>query len=256
MTDFWWLTTKQKQEYTCIELVHHEPLTKDDDSPYKAFRNPCFTTIENMKGWCDSFDNTNVFRELTIWSDKSKRHRKAGPVVLDIDNDNENLNDALLITRNTVKIIKKTYHIQSSQLRIFFTGHKGFNIEINPEAIGIRDDLKNRAEVFRRDIMRALQTETGLGGGYSVQFEDDRAIIRDRITGKRLSSRNLWKKTLNLVSENGTIIDGIHDFVRLHDSINEWISQEGEIARRKIELDINELNQVTIEQIVEKSALT
>ena len=82
--------------------MHHSPLTEDGGAPYQAFNNPDFIEIGNMLEWCNNHQNTNIYRNLKIWQDSSKSEAVSGPYVIDIDNENEELDDALVVTRNII----------------------------------------------------------------------------------------------------------------------------------------------------------
>jgi hypothetical protein len=59
------------------------------------------------------------------------------------------------------------------------------------------------------------------------------------------------KNHYNFVDNNETVIDVQHDYIRLHDSINSWVGDNGKIvSRRKIELSYQDLLEKSIEDIV------
>jgi hypothetical protein len=214
-----------------VELVHHQPLTDEDDAPCQAFNNPCFAGIQSISKWCNKYQNTNVYRSLKIWSDNSKKEALSGPFVVDIDN-SKNLADTLIVTRKAVKCIFNSYNLKESDLRLFFTGHKGFNIEVLPSALGLagtQSEQDNKADCIREKIISELRRNAGLASQPG--------------------------QCRNLVSEQGTLIDPIHKHVRLHDSINKWIEDGGYKARRKIALTLKEFCSLQIEQIVHQACL-
>ncbi|TET41106.1 MAG: hypothetical protein E3J66_05850 [Dehalococcoidia bacterium] len=167
---------------------------------------------------------------MKVWADESRNDAILGPLIVDIDNESEDLSDALVVTKKTLEYLRSSYNIRDNDIHIFFTGHKGFNLEIHPEAVDIRgtqEKRENRAEHLRKEIIKNLQQGQNVGSDCSA--------------------------TTNLVSQRGTIIDRVYDYVRLHRSFNKWVSLNGEIARMKIELFINELDSLTIEKIIAKS---
>lgn len=241
-----------------MDLVHHQPLTDEDDAPHQAFNSPCFTGIQSISKWCNKYQNTNVYRSLEIWPDNSKRETLSGPFVIDIDNECEDLDDALIVARNAVKCIFNSYNLKESEMRLFFTGHKGFNIEILPSALGlagIPSEEDNKADCTRKEIIKALQQGKNIGGGCSVSIENGEVVYRDHSTGEKLSRADQYLKMGNLVSERGTVIDNNHEHIRLHNSINAWIECGVTKDRRKIGLTLNELNSLTLKQIIDKSIL-
>ncbi len=215
-----------------MEFVHHPPLTDEDNAPHQAFNSPCFTGIQSISKWCNNYQNTNVYRSLKIWSDNSKRETLLGPFVIDIDND-EDLDDALTVTRNAVECIFNFYRLKDSEIQLFFTGHKGFNIEVLPSALGLAgvpSEQDNKADSIRERIISELQRNAGLASRPG--------------------------QARNLVSEKGTLIDRIRDYVRLHDSINKWIENEEHKARRKKALTLSELNSLSLKHIVDRSIVS
>ena len=138
--------------------------------------------------------------------------------------------DALIMTRNAVKCIVNSYDLKERDIRLFFTGHKGFNIEVLPSALGLagtQNEQDNKADRIWKKIISELRRNAGLASKPG--------------------------QCRNLVSEQGTLIDPIHKHVRLHDSINEWIECGTAKARKKIGLTLSELGCLTLENIIAKS---
>jgi hypothetical protein len=224
MTNFWWLTAEEKLKYIYVELAHHKPLKKDDHSPYMAFLNLPLFDIKNISQWRKQYQNTNVYRSLTVWADKSRNDAISGPYIIDIDNEAEDLSDALNITREILEYLQGSYSIVRDDMHIFFSGHKGFNLEVNPGALKIQgtvEEQENKKQNIRKEIIKKFHRGKNLG--------------------------------FNSVSKKGTIIDSLHDHIRLHSSFNKWISKKGEVARMKIELSIIEFNNLSIQSIIAKS---
>lgn len=217
-----------------MELVHHHPLRDVDDAPTSAFLQPRLTLIRDINMWRDSHCNINVYRSLSIWSDESKTMELFGPFILDIDNENNDLEDALQITRQAIHVVC-SHNGNDGDIRVFFTGHKGFNIEILPSAIGITGTIRQQKtlrELKRRDIIQKLRQGKNLGSS-----SKDCSIP--------LGS--------NSVTANGTSIDQNQDYTRLHNSINKWIQDGTAKAREKTEFTIAELYNLSLEQIIAKS---
>jgi hypothetical protein len=158
--------------------------------------------IDELENWRDRFQNTNVYRALKTVSTSPGIGEIIGPVLVDIDNSDENLEDALTVTRKILFLLNDELRIEPDSLRIFFTGRKGFNFEIRPQALGIQgstiDQVRKSAEVLYR-ITEALRA------------------------GKTWQIRNQ-------VSDTGTVVDQIygdrfgyrlkHPYIRLHSSLN------------------------------------
>jgi len=102
-------------------------------------------------------------------------------------------------------------------MRIFFSGRKGFNIEICPRALGIRVSVNNQVE------LSAKKLEEIIGTLITNKASKSKTVI-DRIYGNRFGYRLK------------------HPYIRLHDSVNKWICSDGKaIARRRIEITSEEL---------------
>jgi hypothetical protein len=95
--------------------------------------------VDNISSWKDENLNVNIFRSVAIFYDKHLEDAIYGPLLIDIDREDDighqNIYKALEDTRLIIeKVIIK---LEKSSFRIFFSGHKGFNIEINPHILGI-----------------------------------------------------------------------------------------------------------------------
>jgi hypothetical protein len=258
MSDFWWLTLQEKRKYIYIELVYHPPLAEEDDSPRQSFSSPYLAPVTEIGQWRANHQNTNIYRSLKVWKDQSKTEALSGPFLVDIDNENGCLDDALTVTREAVTCVLASYNVKQNDIRVFFTGHKGFNIEILPSALGIvgtPKEQENRVECRRKEIIKKLQESKSLGGGFVASYEDDKVMLKGPNTGKELSKADLLGKTVNVVSPGGTVIDRIHEYIRLHRSINKWIECGVIRARKKVKLTLGELNSLPLEQIVAKSTV-
>lgn len=152
-----------------------------------------------------------------------------GPFLVDVDNEGENLTDALNVARAVVAYFTESRRLSEDSLRIFFTGRKGFNIEVRPTAIHPRDTPRVQSERERLRLIGFLR--------------------RDLPTDSSTYS--------NQVSEAGTIIDKFHRYVRLADSLNCWLVPDGsEKAMRKLPLTVDELLEWSIEEILQTACVT
>lgn len=234
-SDFWWLDSSQGTKLYA-ELGHHRPI-RDDEDPCSIQWDTKTCLINQLNHWRERFQNTNVYRSLKITTAPVDGEQLVGPFLVDIDNDNEDLDDALVVARNTFQFLQDRFGVDVNNIRIFFTGQKGFNLEVHPQAFGIHgsigDQLRNSADSLR-------QITEGLRQGKSWQ-------------------------TINQVSHAGTVIDQIygsrysgyrlkHPYIRLHGSLNSWIMSDRRTKiRMKIELSVDELDKVTAREIIAKS---
>lgn len=232
MSDFWWLSPTEKTAYLYVELFTQE------------FASPCFSLVSEIGRWRANHKNTNVYRSLKVWKDNSKREPLTGPFIVDIDNEDGCLDDALSVTRKAVKSILSVYGVSDNDVRVFFTGHKGFNIEVRPESVGITgspDEQNSRTECIRKELIKELRQGKSSRGISSI--EKGKPVFK--------CAPNLWFS--NQVSARGTLIDRRQSCLRLHDSINAWIEGNKTISRKKVILSLEELCKLTLKQIVQKS---
>jgi hypothetical protein len=102
--------------------------------------------LESVNQWKAKFTNINVFRSFALYSSDTNGKKIIGPFLLDIDRILENvrghvpnLPKALEDTRLLVE--KYCSNLKDEDYRIFFSGHKGFHIEVQPRAIGIPSNV-------------------------------------------------------------------------------------------------------------------
>lgn len=232
LTDFWWLSPGEKAKYRYVELIHRE--VGRDDHQYEQ---RATSDIDSIDQWRDKFHNTNIYRSLRLTSTPLGGDELLGPFLVDIDNEQDLLEDALDVTRKAVACLQDSYGVRVHNLRVLFTGHKGFNLEVRPRAIGLQGAIKDQIRESADKLNHLVEL---------------------------LPCGKTWPDA-NQVSEGGTLIDRIygsrrsgyrlkHPDVRLHESINEWISSDGAVkARMKIQLTIDELYTLTATEIVARS---
>ncbi len=175
-SDFWWLTPDEAVKYKYLEVWHQEPYSDEPDSNKEPYSVPCFNSLDTegnlsdvikryplkfVEEWIKKCANINVFRSLGLFTAEQNGEELLGPFVIDIDRAEEsdkgyvqNLHNALEATRQLVK--KHLYQLKECDFRIFFTGHKGFNIEVRPQALRITSTINRRQEFEHRikDINR------------------------------------------------------------------------------------------------------
>lgn len=233
-SDFWWLYTSDKAKFKYVKLGHHKPI-RDDDQPCSIKWDNEICLISNIDQWRNKFQNTNIYRSLKVLSTPSGGQEILGPFLIDIDSECENLEDALDITRKAIGYLTQDWNLASGNIQIFFSGRKGFNIEVLPSALGIQGSIQDRVKQSSNKL--------------------------DQIIGY-LRGGNMWGNS-NQVSSKQTIIDRIygdrfgyklkHPCLRLHNSWNEWITSNVIKRRRKIQLNINDLDKITIKEILTRS---
>ena len=239
ISDFWWLPKNVYIENLLIGVGHHKEIANNEDVPpleswYRSFdqegklsNDTRHYPISSINKWRSACKNTNVYRTLKVFDQSTREAVLLGPFLVDIDNSGENLDDAQAVTKQLAVYMIKQLKLFSDNLHIFFSGHKGFNMEVCPEALEI-------------------------GGSVPDQIRLSSSKLDEIITFLR-SENNIQDSTKNVVSSQGTVIDRIygdrfngyklkHPYIRLHDSINKWIRDGGnKIARRKMERTLEQL---------------
>ncbi len=241
-----------------VGVGHHRPLTPEDQPwpPIPDQERPVLAgwwhsldqheqlseafelyPVSFLRRWRSVCQNTNVYRTLRLFSASSRRDSILGPFVVDIDHDEKgNLEDALEAARQTVKLCVEQWNMTEEDCQVFFSGHKGFNIEIRPEALGIAASVERQIELSWQKldlIIRTLRQRNGLPGRG------------------------------NAVSRAGTVIDRIycdnlelrHPYIRLPDSVNSWVGSDSvPVSRLRIHLTIEELHRLPLAAILSRAA--
>lgn len=189
-----------------------------------------------MLTWRKHWQNTNVYRSLLLFNEE--HDGIVGPFLVDIDNSEydeqagaytEDLERAHTVARMVALLLKNRWRVAKTDMRIFFSGRKGFNFEVRPGALGIAGDLDSQllaCERLQAELREVLRAEGILDGV-------------DRVFGPRHPW--LW-------------LPPRHPFVRLHGSINAWRSQSTDHSRRKIEVTLDNLLTLHCEEIVSEAS--
>lgn len=202
LTDLWWLPEETNAVF--LELAHQGVGSEDFqiDSGLHA--------STALSDWRRRHHDTNVFRSVLVF-DSAGRPTLKGPFYVDVDSDLDrgDVEDAHLITRLVVATLL-AWSVNERNIKILFSGRKGFNIEVRPEALDIPSSWSSRShdlwETRRKGIIDAVKMETG----YS-------------------------ESTLNIVTAKRTVIDTIKGHLRLEGSLNSWVDDVGETCSRRKE---------------------
>lgn len=233
LSDFWWLDQNQLDKFTYLELGHSEPV--DDLTRPTIQAQKCqMATIDEFRS---KYYNTNIYRSLMLWDTSMDGRGILGPFLVDIDNEND-LNASHTIVKQLLNYFINDIGLIIDNIRILFTGHKGFNIEIRPKVLNIYGSISDQVGLSHK--------------------------ILDKIRDDLRKYNKVQNMTLDVVDNKGTIIDLTyggkysvelkHPYIRLHDSINSWLGNNGETkSRRKIELSYQDLFEISIEEILLKS---
>ena len=240
--DMWWATPEQLNEFRYLYFGHHDPISDDDDpadtlwfhslDPDHPRRHTRYSR-DLMLPWRQHWQNTNVYRILLLFN--KEKDGIVGPFLVDIDFAydfqalayTEDLNKAHTVARLVALLLNNQWEVAKTDIRVFFSGRKGFNFEVRPRALGIAGDLKTQqlaCERVQTKLRDALKAEGIVG-------------LVDRVFGPRL----FW-------------LPPRHPFVRLHGSINAWRSQGTDHRGRKSEVSLDNLLTLHWEEIVSKAS--
>lgn len=168
LSDFWWLSPEERTKYIYVDLFHQEPYSDEPNTDKDPSSCPMLKdgrhTFDCIGQWRSEHKNINVFRSFKLYdSDRSNGKTIVGPLLLDIDRINEtnggyipDIDKALEDVRSLVKTCCS--NLGDKDYRIFFTGHKGFHIEINPKSLNIPQNVNTRRnfEGVRKHINNKL----------------------------------------------------------------------------------------------------
>jgi hypothetical protein len=159
----------------------------------------------------------NIWRSWQVFSDKMCLNPVSYvPLLIDIDNEEQNLESAYSLTRDCLDWFESTdQHFMLDQLRVVFSGMKGFHIEARST-----EPLDN--QLLREALLIGLK-EMGLEGSGTPNY-----------------------------FLNG-IVDISHDFVRLTESSNSWREDRNLRRRRVIQFSVDDFRKLHIEDIVARS---
>lgn len=226
--ELWWLVDGPAREGLFLHLAHDPPV-KDDVEPYDkqwyygfdSEGQPCedqqLHPWSTMDEWRRRWKNVNVHRSLVLY-DNAGEETAHGPFLVDIDNSGEDIDDALSVTRRVIDYFEGQ-GLTELEMRVFFSGRKGFHVEIVPSALGIQS----------------------WAGNHGIKCACD--ACRVRRTMKRC------------IGETGeTNIDPIHEYVRLGGSLNGWIHDDGHLmVRKKKLLPVGDLSSLDTDEMVARS---
>jgi hypothetical protein len=176
-TDFWWLSPKELRQYGYIDLFYQKPCSDEPNTYKDPYSCPILQSdkrcpLESVSHWQEKYNNTNIFRSFALYSSDTNGVKLIGPFLLDIDRVimkdggyvaqlHKALEDARLIVEEYCANLK------SEDYRIFFTGHKGFHIEISPRALNIPS--RNRHYHFES---RRKEINKRFGNSFVDKFHD------------------------------------------------------------------------------------
>ncbi|MCH7576426.1 MAG: hypothetical protein IH822_01325 [Chloroflexi bacterium] len=155
-----------------------------------------------------------------------------GPFLVDIDSRDwtngysENLEDARRVAVLAVELLTSRWPLaEGRDFRVFFSGRKGFNIEVRPDLLGIGGSLDQqiRASADRLEVLGELAKRNSA------------STVIDRIYGNRFGY-------------------GLkHPYIRLYNSWNKWSSDCQAKKRLRLQLSAADLKAQPIESLCSRA---
>lgn len=204
--EFWWASNADRRDFGYV-LPGYQPTLPNGDSPNPVYDD--LIPIHELADWCENHDWINVHRNLNLYSGRSQDCSvKSGPLLFDFDNSDENLIVACSTTQAALRFLLTSYSLDPIRdCRTFFSGRKGFHIELRPG--GINPDLLRTTGYFGRS-----------------QIEQDLIDHLRQLFGVEV-------ETVNALDSEGTVLDTTKEAKRVNESNNVW-SDNGVVRKMKM----------------------
>jgi hypothetical protein len=244
--DLWWLPPDVVLGSILVGVGHTEPLGDHDDlgALFQSFgqgglpstRAKAYT-LAQVGRWREAWYDENVYRSLRLF-DLAGRPALLGPFYLDFDADDApdgtpDLEEAELAARRSIELLRAE-GTDERDFKVWFTGHKGFNVEVRPDAVGVGDGA-SWAGVYA-DVLAKLR-RYGVPQGVATPGINyvSPTVCLDRIFDERNPSQ-----------------PG-HTHLRVVGSKNVWLASDGTKRWRvKREVSLDELFKRTAREIAGK----
>lgn len=155
--------------------------------------------VGNLKKFSEEYITNNIWRSWCVYRDFTCSNILGQiPLVFDIDDENEELENAHILTKACIRLLEqsKDWIEATDRIRIVFSGRKGFHIEVKPSRT-------IDAERVREGMLGSIARQTGL-----VQKGPNTFI-------------------------DCTTLDPFHEFIRVTGSYNSW-EKYGVMWKRKV----------------------
>ena len=240
-SDFWWLPEPVDWKGLVVELGHHAPLHEWDERTLTPWIWKRGTAEDVIESWRSEHANVNVYRKLIVESPDGERF--FGPVLLDIDCEEEITDDtgevvgfendldiARAVACNVLRQLE-TSGLSNKDVRVFFSGRKGFHFEVRPSALGVAGDLQEQIDAageWERNLVTPLS------------FPQHSGI--DKVFTRPFPRRPSYE------------VKSYHSCVRLHNSLNCWFDSEGrQNCRAKCYLSFQDVLSLPTEEICSRA---
>ena len=225
--EFWWLSPSERTKFEYVLPGYQESLPNDDvPDPIYGGR----VKVDQLSRWCDGHQWLNVHRKLNVYSQQAEECEVLeGPILLDFDNGEEDLVSACRCSREALKFLQDEHQINVMEdCRVFFSGRKGFHIELRPTAVepeSLERVGRHRRRRFKKALIRRLR------GAFRVNCD-----------------------IANLLDLRGTVLDKDRDAKRINGSVNAWVDKGLVRKRRMLQVVAQELLEERPERLVAQLA--
>ena len=185
--EFWWLSVEQRNQFSFVCPSHQNELPNDRVSELTYGQR---IRVSHLSAWCEAHHWVNVHRGLTLYSTQSGQSKTlCGPFLLDFDNSEEDLVSASMCVAESLRFLIRELKIDPLRdCRVFFSGRKGFHIELRPMALDPASTTYRRQRPrFHWDLIEHVRGACG--------FKDD---------------------PTNQLNSTGTVLDPVHDSKRVN----------------------------------------
>jgi hypothetical protein len=191
--DLWWLSDEERHYEWSVGVGHHSfsmdgedrPLTipdhidqdrpvllswdhslAEDGNASVEFR---LYPISFLNVWRGYWENANVYRTMRLFCGTQTT---MGPLLIDIDSQNwaqpeeEELEATLTVARRSVDLLAKKRLVPTLDFRVFFSGRKGFNVEVKPSVLGITGSFEQQIRLSADllvDVIRDVSPDDRVG---------------------------------------------------------------------------------------------
>ena len=238
--EFWWLRDWDYAQLHCT--LAHEAVSGPTGEPHQVLDETGLTRATEVGEFWRQWKGENIHRSVKVWAEAPRGEPLAlVSWVIDIDGpeaepDDIRVGDAQGVAVRALDWLLEELRFSTTAVRVYFSGHKGFHIEVDPfalEAIGIVPDTPTDAR----------PGTIGASGPY--------AAARARLLRHLLGYEG--RRPPNKVGMRGTVIDPQKERVRLTNSINRWRDNGQTRAGRKVRLRFEELLALSPEAVFARS---
>ncbi len=166
-------TNKFSHNWKYYELgrLYENRVVREQQGP-KGQREPKFFTLDQIPRFRKKYDNTGLYISVYAFNKQDiETSTRLAPLFFDLDA--EDLEESLSDAKKLISFFGDM--LEPSAIRLYFSGKKGFHIELEPLALGItgQKDLKSVFREIATDLIKDLDLTT-----VDLRVYDDRRMWR------------------------------------------------------------------------------